>query len=168
MPASTTSSAFGVKPRPSLNLQHPNIVQGLRSGGGTYAEGQQGQPYFSLEFVDGSSLDKKVRGTPQPSMEAAKLLLTLAQAMKARGARAWNWLHRDLKPANVPDGHTGPGDWATSSWGSAAGGGCRATCSCTILGTPARAWPPNRRRARSTRSAPLPMSTASGRFSTRF
>jgi hypothetical protein len=39
-------------------LQHPNVVQ-------IYEIGEhKGLPYFSLEFVEGGSLDKKLKGTP--------------------------------------------------------------------------------------------------------
>jgi WD40 repeat protein/serine/threonine protein kinase len=74
-------------------LQHPNIVQ-------IYEIGEQdGLPYFSLEFVDGGSLDKKLDGTPLPASEAAALVETLARAVEA--AHRHGIIHRDLKPANV-------------------------------------------------------------------
>lgn len=74
-------------------LQHPNIVQIFEAGE------HQGQPYISLEFVDGTSLDKKVSGQPLPPQAAAELLLPLAQAIEAAHRRGI--VHRDLKPANV-------------------------------------------------------------------
>jgi hypothetical protein len=47
-------------------LQHPNNVQ-------LYEVGEDdGQPFFSLEFVDGPSLAKKINGMPQPPAEAAR------------------------------------------------------------------------------------------------
>jgi tetratricopeptide (TPR) repeat protein len=74
-------------------LKHPNVVQ-------VYDIGEaHGQPYFSLEFVEGGSLDKKLAGTPLPPGEAAALVETLAQAVAA--AHAAGLVHRDLKPANV-------------------------------------------------------------------
>jgi WD40 repeat protein/predicted Ser/Thr protein kinase/tetratricopeptide (TPR) repeat protein len=74
-------------------LQHPNIVQ-------VYEVGEhQGRPYFSMEYVEGGSLDRKLGGTPQPAREAAQLVETLAQAMHA--AHQAGIVHRDLKPANV-------------------------------------------------------------------
>src|SRR5205807_1102489 len=74
-------------------LQHPNIVQ-------VYEIGEvDGQPYFSLEFVEGGSLDRKLKGTPLPPGDAAALVKTLAQAMQA--AHECGIVHRDLKPANV-------------------------------------------------------------------
>jgi WD40 repeat protein len=74
-------------------LQHPNIVQ-------VYEVGEHdGQPFFSLEFCSGGSLERKLNGTPLPPGEAARLVETLARAMHA--AHEKNVIHRDLKPANV-------------------------------------------------------------------
>src|SRR5262249_40219722 len=60
---------------------------------------QDGQPYFSLEFVEGGSLAQKLNGTPQPAREAARLTEVLARAIHAAHQRGI--IHRDLKPANV-------------------------------------------------------------------
>src|SRR5262249_9322480 len=74
-------------------LQHSNIVQ-------IYEVGEhEGQPYFSLEFVDGGSLDRRIQGTPQPPEESARLVHTLALALQS--AHEKNVIHRDLKPANI-------------------------------------------------------------------
>jgi tRNA A-37 threonylcarbamoyl transferase component Bud32 len=74
-------------------LQHPNIVQVHEVGE------HNGKPFFSLEFCTGGSLDRKLKGTPLPPAEAARLVQTLAAAMQA--AHEKNVIHRDLKPANV-------------------------------------------------------------------
>jgi eukaryotic-like serine/threonine-protein kinase len=74
-------------------LQHPNIVQ-------IYEVGEfEGLPFFSLEFVSGGTLAKKIDGKPQPPREAAVTVELLACAMAAAHERGI--LHRDLKPANV-------------------------------------------------------------------
>jgi serine/threonine protein kinase/tetratricopeptide (TPR) repeat protein len=75
------------------HLQHPNIVQIFEVGE------HEGLPYFSLEYVNGSSLDKKIAGKPLPADEAARLMITLSDAMQY--AHDHGVLHRDLKPANV-------------------------------------------------------------------
>src|SRR5215467_8893454 len=58
-------------------LQHPNIVQ-------IYEIGEHDQlPFFSLEFVEGGGLDRRIAGTPQSPRDSAVLVATLAQAMQA-------------------------------------------------------------------------------------
>lgn len=74
-------------------LKHPAIVQ-------VYEVSEfNGAPFFSLEFVDGGPMDRKIDGTPQSPMWTAKILSQLAQAMDY--AHQNQILHRDLKPANV-------------------------------------------------------------------
>ncbi len=58
-----------------------------------------GLPYFSLEFLAGGSLAKKITGTPQPVREATRMTEVLARAMQV--AHEHGIIHRDLKPANV-------------------------------------------------------------------
>ena len=74
-------------------LRHPNIVQ-------VYDVGDlDGRPYFTMEFVEGGSLDRKLAGKPLPAREAASLLAVLAEAIEA--AHRAGIVHRDLKPSNV-------------------------------------------------------------------
>jgi formylglycine-generating enzyme required for sulfatase activity/tetratricopeptide (TPR) repeat protein len=74
-------------------LQHPNVVQ-------IYEVGEEkGGPFLALEYVDGGSLAARLRGTPLPAREAARLVETLARAVHAAHERGV--VHRDLKPANV-------------------------------------------------------------------
>jgi WD40 repeat protein/tRNA A-37 threonylcarbamoyl transferase component Bud32 len=74
-------------------LRHPNIVQ-------IYDVGEQdGLPYFSLEFVEGGTLERQIDGTPWEAPRAAGMLETLARALHA--AHRAGIIHRDLKPANV-------------------------------------------------------------------
>jgi hypothetical protein len=74
-------------------LPHRHIVQVFASGE------HEGRPYFVQEFVEGGSLDRKVRGRPQEPREAARLVRLLARAVHA--AHGCGIVHRDLKPANV-------------------------------------------------------------------
>jgi WD40 repeat protein len=74
-------------------LKHPHIVQ-------IYDIGEQdGQLYFALEFVSGGTLIQQIRATPQPAMQAAQLLETLARTIHA--AHQHDIVHRDLKPGNI-------------------------------------------------------------------
>jgi serine/threonine protein kinase/tetratricopeptide (TPR) repeat protein len=86
-------SRFYTEAEAVASLQHPNIVQ-------IHEVGEHGGlPYFSLEFVAGGSLEKKIGGNPLPAREAAQLVQTLARAMSH--AHQHGVIHRDLKPANV-------------------------------------------------------------------
>jgi hypothetical protein len=86
-------SRFRTEAEAAARLQHPNIVQ-------VYEVGEHhGLPFCALEFVDGGSLSRKLRGRPLPAKEAARLVATLADAMHLAHSR--NVVHRDLKPANV-------------------------------------------------------------------
>jgi serine/threonine-protein kinase len=75
------------------DLQHPSIVQ-------IYEVGEDsGSPFFSLEYVSGGSLARKISGTPQPPRDAAQLVHALADGMEYAHQRGI--IHRDLKPANI-------------------------------------------------------------------
>jgi serine/threonine-protein kinase len=74
-------------------LQHPNITQIFEVGE------DEGRPFFSLEFVDGIALDKKIQDAPLAAREAARICQLMAQAMEYAHKRGI--VHRDLKPANV-------------------------------------------------------------------
>jgi tetratricopeptide (TPR) repeat protein len=74
-------------------LRHPHIVQ-------VYDIGEhEGLPYFSLEFVDGGSLEQRLKGHPQPPTKSAALVEKLARGVQA--AHDHGIIHRDLKPANI-------------------------------------------------------------------
>jgi serine/threonine protein kinase len=74
-------------------FRHPNIVH-------VYEVGEQnGQPFFSMEYVDGGSLARRIAATPQDPRAAAELVQTLARAVQAAHERGI--VHRDLKPANI-------------------------------------------------------------------
>jgi serine/threonine-protein kinase len=84
---------FKIEAEAVAHLQHPNII-------GIYQIGEEeGRPFFSLEYVDGGSLARKIDNTPQPPREAARMVQMLAQGMEAAHQRGI--IHRDLKPANV-------------------------------------------------------------------
>src|SRR5262249_25965108 len=85
--------------RAIARLRHPNLVQVYQFGEVPAAGGATSQPYLVLEYVSGGSLANLLRGEPQPPVEAAQLVETLADAIHY--AHQQGVVHRDLKPANV-------------------------------------------------------------------
>src|SRR5947207_8673222 len=53
-------------------LHHANIVQVHEAGD------VDGQPYFTMEFIESGSLAQKLAGTPQPACQAAALVTAVA------------------------------------------------------------------------------------------
>jgi serine/threonine protein kinase/tetratricopeptide (TPR) repeat protein len=74
-------------------LTHANIVQIYETGE------HEGRPFFSLEFVEGGSLEQRMAESPTSPGAAALLIETLARAMQVAHERGI--VHRDLKPANI-------------------------------------------------------------------
>ena len=74
-------------------LRHPNILQ-------IYDIGEAGGlPFVALELLEGGSLGDRLAGAPQPSRQAAELVMLLARAVHV--AHKAGIVHRDLKPSNV-------------------------------------------------------------------
>jgi serine/threonine protein kinase len=87
------SSRFMVEAKAAARLQHPNIVQ-------IYEVGESGDtPYFTLEFVEGGTLSRRMAKQMLSVKESATMMLTLSQAMAY--AHSKGVIHRDLKPANI-------------------------------------------------------------------
>jgi WD40 repeat protein/tetratricopeptide (TPR) repeat protein/predicted Ser/Thr protein kinase len=77
----------------AANLNHPNIVA-------IHEIGQQdGQHFFSMDYVEGQNLAEFVGQKPLPPKQAAKQLKTIAEAIHY--AHEHGILHRDLKPSNI-------------------------------------------------------------------
>jgi serine/threonine protein kinase/formylglycine-generating enzyme required for sulfatase activity len=74
-------------------LRHPNVVH-------VYEVVEHcGCLYLVMEFIDGPTLKDFAAGNPLEPLEAAQLVLTLAETMQA--VHEAGVLHRDLKPSNV-------------------------------------------------------------------
>ena len=92
-PASETIERFRAEAAAIARLQHANIVQVYE------IDEHDGKPFFSLEFVEGGSLDRRLAKAPMPPRDAAHLCATITRAMQAVHQRGV--IHRDLKPANI-------------------------------------------------------------------
>lgn len=109
-------------------LHHPNIVE-------IYEFGEHHDlPYYSLEFVEGGNLARKIRGRPLPPLEAARITEELARAIHYCHQRGI--LHRDLKPSNIlltADGVAKIGDFGLAKQLEISGD---LTKSGMVMGTP--------------------------------
>ncbi|WP_439631890.1 protein kinase domain-containing protein [Gemmata sp.] len=81
-------------------LSHPNIVQIF-----AIDTTPDGRPYIALEFAEGGSLDRELKGQPVEPRRAAEMAEVLARAVHF--AHEKGVIHRDLKPANVLRGKGG-------------------------------------------------------------
>ncbi|MGZ0163508.1 MAG: serine/threonine-protein kinase [Planctomycetales bacterium] len=84
---------FRAEAEAAARLNHPNIVQVFEVGE------HLGQPYFSMQIVEGTTLSKRIADGPLPSREAARLLIPVCRAVAE--AHRNGVLHRDLKPSNI-------------------------------------------------------------------
>ena len=84
---------FETEAAAAAHLQHPNIV-------GLYEVGaHDNQPYFSMEYISGTSLSERTALGPLPGRRAAVYLEATARAVHYAHGRGV--IHRDLKPGNV-------------------------------------------------------------------
>jgi hypothetical protein len=112
----------------AARLDHPHIVP-------IYEVGEQdGQPYFSMKYVEGVSLAHQLPRLTQDERSAARLVAEVARA--AHHAHQRGLIHRDLKPANVLI--DGQGQPYVTDFGLAKRieGGSNLTESGMIVGTP--------------------------------
>lgn len=79
--------------RAVAKLEHPGIVR-------IYDIGEaDDKVFFTMQLVDGASLDRLLREGPLPALEAARVAEGVARALHA--AHQQGLVHRDIKPHNV-------------------------------------------------------------------
>eukprot|EP00913_Durusdinium_trenchii_P028438 g26666.t1 len=100
---------FHVEAEAAAALDHPHIVPVFEVG--EYAE----QHFFSMGYVEGSSLADVLANGPLPVSDAAELLQTVSKAVQY--AHDNGIVHRDLKPGNIllQDGRR-PAENGSTAW----------------------------------------------------
>jgi serine/threonine-protein kinase len=89
----TDVKRFHTEAEAAANLDHPGIVPIFEVGQ------HEGQHYFSMGFVEGSSLSQRLAEGPLPAREAAEVVRRVGEAIAYAHERGV--IHRDLKPANI-------------------------------------------------------------------
>ena len=77
----------------AARLDHPGIVSIFEVGE------YDGHPFYSMRFIEGTTLARRLAAGPLPPREAAAILAKVADAVQAAHDRGI--LHRDLKPSNI-------------------------------------------------------------------
>jgi serine/threonine-protein kinase len=119
---------FRSEARSAAGLAHENIVPVY-----TVSE-HDGQPFFTMKYIEGTTLAQKLAAGPLSAREAATLLCTVAEAVDH--AHRQGIVHRDLKPSNVLIDEQGRPHVADFGLAKQVSGGDALTRSGAILGTP--------------------------------
>lgn len=84
---------FASEAETAASLKHKAIVP-------IHEVGQQnGQHYFSMDFIDGRNLAEVIRTAPPSPEEAARIVKAIAEAVDY--AHSEGIIHRDIKPSNI-------------------------------------------------------------------
>ncbi len=85
---------FSREARIAQTVKHPNVVPVVATGE------QDGIPYMAQQFIDGESLDDKLkRDGPLDMATAVRMCTDVAAGLEALWAAGM--VHRDIKPANI-------------------------------------------------------------------
>ncbi len=91
---STDLARFRAEAESAAQLNHPHIVSIYEVG-----TAQDGTPFFSMQYIEGTTLAERIADGPLPAREAAELLIPICRAIAH--AHRQGVLHRDLKPSNI-------------------------------------------------------------------
>jgi len=89
----TQNRRFSREARAVARLEHPNIVEVYDMG--TY----DGSLYFTMQYIEGTSLASHIGGETVEPREAARLAHGIARALAC--AHKAGLVHRDVKPSNI-------------------------------------------------------------------
>jgi hypothetical protein len=84
---------FQIEALSAARLAHPHIVPVFQVGE------CNGQPYFTMQYIEGTTLAQQLAGGPLAEHDAARLLVPVCRAIHY--AHNHGVLHRDLKPSNI-------------------------------------------------------------------
>ena len=112
----------------AARLDHPGIVSIFEVGE------CDGHPFYSMQFVEGTTLARRLAAGRMPSREAAALLAKVADAVQAAHDRGV--LHRDLKPSNILIDAVGEPHVSDFGLAKRLEGDASVTHTGAILGTP--------------------------------
>ena len=127
------SGPFPHRGRGRARLDHPAIVP-------VYEVGEyDGQPYFTMKYVEGTTLARRLAEGPMQPREAASLLAPVARAVHF--AHTHGVLHRDLKPSNILIDNEGRPHVSDFGLAKRVEADSNLTLTGAILGTPAHMAP---------------------------
>lgn len=119
---------FHAEAEAAAHLDHPNIVP-------VYDVGEhEGHHYFSMGYVEGENLRRRVLDGPLANREAARILRIVAEAMAY--AHHKGIIHRDLKPENVLIDQAGQPKITDFGLAKRIHGDSNLTATGQVLGTP--------------------------------
>jgi len=120
---------FHAEAQAAAGLQHPNIVPVFEVGE------VNRRHYYSMEYVQGRSLDQAIAGgQPLSNQQAARYVADVAKAISFAHQRGV--LHRDIKPANVIIDENGRPRVTDFGIAKRLGANVHHTATGQILGTP--------------------------------
>jgi len=88
------ADAYLAEARTVASLDHPNIVPVYDVG-----RTQDGSIYVVSRFIDGSTLEARIKAGRPPERESAQMVVSIAKALQYAHER--RLIHRDIKPANI-------------------------------------------------------------------
>ena len=136
---------FQVEAQAAANLTHPAIVPIFEIGE------HQGHHFFSMGFVEGQSVQERIRNGPLPAREAAVIVRRVARAIEY--AHQQGVIHRDLKPANILLDKNGQPQVTDFGLAKMVGGKDELTATGQAMGTPSY-MPPEQVAAKSRKLGP--------------